>query len=43
MYAQNAIAVNEFLGHSWNKVMQCLLHQLKPDNLSLDLDNSEAT
>lgn len=21
MYAQNAIAVNEFLGHSWQKVM----------------------
>lgn len=21
MYAQNAIAVNEFLGHSWNKVV----------------------
>jgi hypothetical protein len=25
MYAQNAIAVNEFLGHTWRKVMQCLL------------------
>jgi hypothetical protein len=24
MYAQNAIAVNEFLGHSWQNVMQRL-------------------
>jgi hypothetical protein len=29
MYAQNAMAVNEFLGHSWQKVMQHLLKQYK--------------
>lgn len=24
MYAQNAILVNEFTGHSWSKVRQCI-------------------
>lgn len=35
MYAQNAIAVNEFLGHSWQKVVisHFFLHEeSRPDN-----------
>lgn len=35
MYGQNAIAVNEFLGHQWRHVSDMLIHTFEVESANL--------